>query len=216
MKKVAIIVAGGKGIRMNAKIPKQFLMLNQSPILMHTLKKFDHFKKIILVLPESQINYWKNLCKKHEFTIPHTIIIGGKTRFQSVQNALMKIDNESVVAIHDGVRPLVSKKLIDKLISKAKNGVGTIPVILIKDSVRKIKSDGISSFVNRTDLYKVQTPQCFISKEIKNAYSQKFKQEFTDDSVVFESNGGEINALIGEEKNIKITTKNDLKIAKSL
>jgi 2-C-methyl-D-erythritol 4-phosphate cytidylyltransferase len=212
MQKVALIVAGGKGDRMNADIPKQFLLLNGTPILMHTLKQFSHFEEIVLVLPHSQFDYWRELCSNYNFTQKHTLLAGGTTRFYSVKNGLEKIEENSVIAIHDGVRPLISKKLIDSLITKTKNGVGVIPIVPVKDSIRKVKGEN-SVHLDRSNLYKVQTPQCFLSTDIKEAYTQEFSDTFTDDASVFEANGGKINTLLGEEKNLKITTREDLTIA---
>ena len=212
MQKVALIVAGGKGERMNTDIPKQFLLLNGTPILMHTLKQFSHFEEIVLVLPHSQFDYWRELCSNYNFTQKHTLVAGGTTRFYSVKNGLEKIEENSVIAIHDGVRPLISKKLIDSLITKTKNGVGVIPIVPVKDSIRKVKGEN-SVHLDRSNLYKVQTPQCFLSTDIKEAYTQEFSDTFTDDASVFEANGGKINTLLGEEKNLKITTREDLTIA---
>jgi 2-C-methyl-D-erythritol 4-phosphate cytidylyltransferase len=212
MQKVALIVAGGKGDRMNADIPKQFLLLNGTPILMHTLKQFSHFEEIVLVLPHSQFDYWRELCSNYNFTQKHTLVAGGTIRFYSVKNGLEKIEENSVIAIHDGVRPLISKKLIDSLITKTKNGVGVIPIVPVKDSIRKVKGEN-SVHLDRSNLYKVQTPQCFLSTDIKEAYTQEFSDTFTDDASVFEANGGKINTLLGEEKNLKITTREDLTIA---
>ena len=215
MKRVALIVAGGKGLRMNSNIPKQFLLLKGTPVLMHTLEKFSNLDEVILVLPKYQISFWKELCTIHNFIIPHTITEGGETRFHSVKNGLGKINENSLIAIHDGVRPLVSKNLIINLISEVKEGVGIVPIIPLKDSIRKIDA-GISTHVDRTDLYKVQTPQCFLSNEIKEAYNQDFSEKFTDDASVFEYNNGKIKSLVGEEENLKITTEEDLKIASIL
>ena len=215
MKKAALIVAGGKGVRMNASIPKQFLLLKNIPVLMHTLKKFSHLDKVFLVLPKTQIEYWNFICSKYNFKTPHITIEGGDTRFHSVKKGLEKIDNNVVVAIHDGVRPLISTKLIDNLINKTKNGTGLIPVIAIKESIRKIEQ-GRSVHIDRSCLYKVQTPQCFFSNNIKNAYNQEYSDKFTDDASVFESYGGKIQTILGEEKNLKITTEKDLNIIKSL
>ena len=212
MRKVAIIVAGGKGVRMNSDIPKQFLLLNSTPVLIHTLLKFSHLDEIILVLPKIQIEYWNLLCATHNFTILHTIVEGGITRFHSVKNGLEKVDNNSIVAIHDGVRPLVSKNLINNLISEVKEGVGGIAVVPIKDSIRKLEGTN-SIHIDRSNLFKVQTPQCFLSDDIKKAYTKEYSDTFTDDASVFEANGGEINTLLGEEKNLKVTTEEDLKIA---
>ena len=212
MRKVALIVAGGKGKRMNTSISKQFLLLNNLPVVMHILKKFSHFEKTILVLPQSQFNYWEELCNTHNFTQPHTLVEGGKTRFHSVRNGLNKTDKNTIIAIHDGVRPLVSTKLIDRLITEPKNGVGIIPIVPLKDSIRKVKGEH-SIHIDRSNLYKVQTPQCFLSADIKEAYTQEFSDTFTDDASVFEAKGGRIATLLGEEKNLKITTKEDLTIA---
>ena len=223
MKKVALIVAGGKGLRMNSDIPKQFLLLKGTPVLMHTIEKFSHLDEIILVLPTKQIEYWNNLCKKYNFLIHHTIVGGGKTRFHSVKNGLEKVVNNSIVAIHDGVRPLISTKLIDDLIDDLIdetntyiNIVAVVPIIPLRDSIRKVYNKDLSKHIDRTDLYNVQTPQCFLSDSIKNAYTQEYSVKFTDDASVFESNGGNIKTIIGEEKNLKITTKEDLKIASIL
>jgi len=212
MQKVALIVAGGKGDRMNTDIPKQFLILNGTPILIHTLKQFSHFEEIVLVLPYSQFEYWRELCSTYNFTQKHVLVAGGTSRFYSVKNGLEKIDENSVIAIHDGVRPLISTKLIDSLITKTKNGVGIIPIVPLKDSIRKVEGEN-STHLDRSNLYKVQTPQCFLIKDIKEAYKQEFSDTFTDDASVFEAKGGKITTLLGEEKNLKITTREDLTIA---
>jgi len=215
MRKIALIVAGGIGERMNSAIPKQFLLLKGAPILMHTLKQFSYFEEIILVLPSTQFDYWYSLCNTYNFTLKHTLVAGGKTRFHSVKNGLGKVADESIVAIHDGVRPLVSTTLINCLISKAKDGMGIIPIVPVKDSIRKVDGEN-SIHVDRKNLYNVQTPQCFISSNIKKAYAQEFSEHFTDDASVFEANSGKINTILGEGKNLKITTEEDLKIAEVL
>ena len=215
MKKVALIVAGGKGERMNTNIPKQFLVLNDLPILMHSLNAFSHLDKIILVLPQAQIENWEELCKQYNFILKHTVVAGGINRFGSVKNGLAKIDEGSIVAIHDGVRPLVSKNLIDRLIGATKKGNGIIPIVAVKDSIRKVEGYK-SKAVSRSNLYKVQTPQCFFVSTLKDAYKQNFSLFFTDDVSVLESNGGKITTIIGEEKNLKITTEEDLRIAEAL
>ena len=215
MKKVALIVAGGKGERMNADIPKQFLLLNGNPILMHTLKQFSHFEEIVLVLPHSQFEYWQELCDTYNFSKQHTLVAGGITRFHSVKNGLEKIADNTIVAIHDGVRPLISTTLIDSLVAETKSGIGVIPIVPVKDSIRKVEGEN-SVHVDRSNLFKVQTPQCFLSADIQKAYTQDFSDTFTDDASVFEANGGKINTLLGEEKNLKITTEKDLKIASIL
>lgn len=215
MKKVALIVAGGKGERMNTDIPKQFLVLNDLPILMHSLNAFSHLDKIILVLPRAQIENWEELCKQYNFILKHTVVAGGINRFGSVKNGLAKIDEGSIVAIHDGVRPLVSKNLINKLLGATKKGNGIIPIVAVKDSIRKVEGYK-SKAVSRSNLYKVQTPQCFFASTLKDAYKQNFSLFFTDDASVLESNGGKIITIIGEEKNLKITTEEDLMLAEAL
>jgi len=215
MQKVALIVAGGKGERMNADIPKQFLLLNGTPILMHTLKQFSHFEEIVLVLPPSQFKYWQELCNTYNFRQKHTLVAGGITRFHSVKNGLEKIADNTIVAIHDGVRPLISTSLIESLVAETKSGIGVIPIIPVKDSIRRVEEEN-SIHVDRRNLFGVQTPQCFLSADIQKAYTQDFSDTFTDDASVFEANGGKINTLLGEEKNLKITTQEDLKIASIL
>ena len=212
MKKTALIVAGGKGERMNTDIPKQFLLLNGLPILTHTLNAFADFDKRILVLPQSQIENWKMLCKKYNFALKHIIVAGGINRFGSVKNGLRKVEEGSLVAIHDGVRPLISKNLTNKLIAATKKGIGVVPIVPVKDSLRKMEG-GKTKIVSRSNLYKVQTPQCFFASTIKAAYKQNFSLFFTDDASVLENNGGKITTIQGEERNLKITTEEDLKIA---
>ena len=215
MQKIALIVAGGKGERMNADIPKQFLLLNGTPILMHTLKQFSHFEEIVLVLPLSQFEYWQGLCEKYNFSQKHTLVAGGITRFHSVKNGLDRIADNTIVAIHDGVRPLISTSLINDLVAETKSGIGVIPIVPLKDSIRRVEEEN-STHIDRNNLYKVQTPQCFLSSDIQKAYTQDFTDTFTDDASVFESNGGKINTLLGKENNLKITTEEDLKIASIL
>ena len=215
MQKVALIVAGGKGTRMKTDLPKQFLLLNGIPILMHTLKQFSHFEEIVLVLPHSQFDYWQELCITYNFTQKHTLVAGGTTRFYSVKNGLEQIDENSVIAIHDGVRPLISTALINSLVAETKRGVGVIPIVPVKDSIRKVEGEN-SVYVDRSSLFKVQTPQCFLSTDIKEAYTQEFSDTFTDDASVFEANGGEIKTILGDEKNLKITSQEDMKVASIL
>jgi len=215
MKKTAIILAGGEGRRMKSDIPKQFLLLKKKPVLIHTLEKFSEFDHIIIVLPKAQIKYWQNLCLKYKCSINHSIVKGGKTRFDSVKNGMENITENSILMIHDGVRPLVSKNTINALIENLSVGYGVVPVISINDSIRKIEGK-LSTSINRKNMFRVLTPQCFLSNEIKNAYAQNFTESFTDDSSVFEKNGGKIKTIIGERINIKITTKEDFKIIKTL
>ena len=214
MRKLALILAGGKGQRMGSNIPKQFMLLNGIPILMHTLQKFKDFESITLVLPKNQFQYWYNLCEKYNFNVKHDIVEGGNTRYHSVKNGLQKLRSKEndIVAIHDGVRPFISMKTLTPLVKAVKKNNGVIPVLPVKESIRKVCNKN-SENLSREYLFNVQTPQCFKASEIKKAYNQQYNKKFTDDASVFENFGGEIITLEGEEKNIKITTTIDLKIA---
>jgi 2-C-methyl-D-erythritol 4-phosphate cytidylyltransferase len=220
MHKYAIIVAGGKGERMGASTPKQFLELNGKPILMHTLEKFrdtDPSIEIILALPENQIEFWEGLC--HNYQLPkerHQIVKGGATRFHSVQNALKLVKKGSLVAIHDGVRPLVSSETIERCFSEAEDKGNAIPVVEVVDSLRHYsEQDKTNEAVSRSCYRIVQTPQCFTSELILRAYEQEFDELFTDDATVLESLGETINLVEGNRSNIKITTSEDIIIAEA-
>jgi 2-C-methyl-D-erythritol 4-phosphate cytidylyltransferase len=212
---VAIIVAGGKGLRMNAEIPKQFLEINHLPILMHTLNafsKYDASIQLILVLPAAQVDFWKELCHKHSFSIPHTIVCGGDTRFDSVKNGLDAVKVHSMVAVHDGVRPLVSRDTIARCFEQVYQYGAVIPTVELVDSIRQL-TDGRNIAVDRSAYQLVQTPQVFDSIILKNAYNQEFSPLFTDDASVVEAAGTAVKLVQGNRENIKITTEMDLKIA---
>ncbi|NDV47530.1 2-C-methyl-D-erythritol 4-phosphate cytidylyltransferase [Paludibacter sp. 221] len=215
MKKTVIIVAGGKGERMNASIPKQFIELKGKPVLMHTIEAFysyDNAISIIVVLPLLQIEYWEDLCKKHSFGIKHLVAKGGATRFHSVKNGLSMADASSLVAVHDGVRPLVSHETISRCFTEAERCGAVIPVVDMVDSIRRV--EGESNFAcDRSQFKLVQTPQVFDGKLLKNAYEQEFSDSFTDDASVVESAGAKIHLVQGNRENIKITTAFDLTIA---
>ena len=215
MGKSALIVAGGVGKRLNSHTPKQFLILGDKPILMHTLNKFSHLDRIYLVLPKKYFNDWKELCEKYNFDLEHVLVEGGDNRFCSVKNGLNAINSTDIVLIHDGARPFVKKELITTLINKVSSGFGIIPVINAIDSIRLIEGDS-SRAVNRDTIYHVQTPQCFIFNEIFNSYNIDYNSSFTDDASVFESKNGKIKKVIGNYNNIKITTPLDLELAQVL
>jgi 2-C-methyl-D-erythritol 4-phosphate cytidylyltransferase len=217
-KKYAIIVAGGKGTRINSPLPKQFMLLSGIPILMHTLKKFHECfpeTELILVLPDDQFFFWDNLCKKHNFTLKHTIVKGGNTRFQSVKNGLELVKEEGIIAVHDGVRPLVSKELIKQAFLTAQKYGNAIPSTPVNESLRKFNGDK-NIPVDRSLYMLIQTPQCFSSAPLKKAYEFEENASFTDDASVFESSGHEIVLIPGEPGNIKITVKEDLLLAEAL
>lgn len=213
-----IIVAGGSGTRMKNVQPKQFIILNDKPILMHTIERFHHYDKemqIIVVLAEDHISLWQNLCDKYHFTIPHTIALGGKERFYSVKNGLAKVDpNTSIVAIHDGVRPIISYELINNCICTAAKFGSAIPTTAVIDSLRKIDGEsGDSNAVERSLYRNVQTPQCFKYDIISRAYNEDYSPFFTDDASVVENINEHITLCDGDYDNIKITTPNDLILA---
>lgn len=218
MKKYIIIVAGGSGSRMGSATPKQFLELLGLPILMHTLKKFQQTVRegeIILALPEKEQNTWQSLCEKHQFDVTHQIVNGGKSRFHSVQNALQKVTEKSIVAIHDGVRPLVSETVIKHCLQAAETHGTAIPTLPMQDSIRKVTDNG-NEIADRSQFVLVQTPQCFQSETILKAYQQEYQSSFTDDASVVEQLGHNIHLIEGNKENIKITTPEDLKIAEVL
>ncbi|MFT3751932.1 MAG: 2-C-methyl-D-erythritol 4-phosphate cytidylyltransferase [Paludibacter sp.] len=215
---IAIIVAGGKGERMNASIPKQFIDIKGKPILMHTLEAFHSFDvsiQLILVLPGSQIDFWKNMCTKHNFSVRHEVVEGGNTRFQSVKNGLATVKAPALIAVHDGVRPLVSHETISRCFEATEDFKATIPVVDLVDSIRQINENGSQS-VDRSAYKLVQTPQIFDSELLLKAYEQEFSPLFTDDASVVEALGYEVKLVEGNRENIKITTEFDLKIAETL
>ncbi len=218
MKLYAVIVAGGSGKRMGAELPKQYLEISGKPVLMHTLERFKQFSdtiEIITVLPENQLRFWDDLQKKYSFNVPHTLVRGGKARFFSVRNGLKFVEDDALVAIHDGVRPFVSLETIRRCFDTAGNLGNAIPVIPASDSLRMITDNG-SAPVNRLIVRQVQTPQVFHSGIIKNAYRQDYLPEFTDDATVLEKTGVTINLVEGNRENIKITTPEDLIISAAL
>ena len=218
MNKIAIIVAGGKGERMNADVPKQFLEIHGKPILMHTLEAFINFDaslQLILVLPAAQFEFWKTLCKKHALNIPHQIVAGGQTRFQSVKNGLDAVKVPAIVAIHDGVRPLVSKETISRCFDAAAKFGAAIPTMDSIESIRFVDANGSKS-VDRNAYKMVQTPQVFDAELLKKAYEQEFSVLFTDDASVVEAMGITVQLVDGNRENIKITTEFDLIVAERL
>ena len=213
-----IITAGGVGNRMNSATPKQFLILKNKPILFHTINAFNEFNKslkIIVTLPEKEIETWNELCKNYNFNIEHTVVKGGLSRFHSVKNAINIIKDADIIGVHDGVRPFVSKKIIGELFENAEKYGCSIPVIAPNESIRKIEIDK-NIAVNRSEYRMVQTPQCFKAEILKEAYKQEFSENFTDDASVVEKLGYKIHLSVGDIKNIKITTPFDLLIGEAL
>jgi 2-C-methyl-D-erythritol 4-phosphate cytidylyltransferase len=217
MKKFVIIVAGGSGSRMGSEIPKQFLELAGRPVLMHTIQIFCDYDpdcELILVLPDKQWEFWNRLCLKHSFPIIHQVVSGGETRFDSVRNGLKLITEEGIVFIHDGVRPLVSKKTLDRCFEMALKSGNAIPVLPVTESLRKLEGE-LTISVDRSLYFNVQTPQTFRSEQILEAFRQNYDTAFTDDASVVEKAGYYIALVDGNPENIKITAPTDLIIAEA-
>ena len=218
MDRYALIVAGGAGRRMGSAIPKQFLELAGKPVLMRTAERFYAFDpsiRIIIVLPREQFAYWNELVILHSFSLKHSLAEGGPSRFESVRNGLALVEDDSLVAIHDGVRPLVSTATIGNCFATAAEYGNAIPSVSPADSVRMVTGAG-NMPVNRQFLRLIQTPQVFNARLIKGAYTAEFNPEFTDDAMVLEKTGEEIRLVKGNRENIKITNPEDLIIAETL
>ena len=219
MKYYAVIVAGGSGTRMQSAVPKQFLLLNGLPVLMHTIRAFEQScvtPAIVLVLPLAYHAYWQQLCDVHAFTTPHLLVAGGETRFHSVKNGIDQIpDHDALIAVHDAVRPLTSKQIIEKSYQHAEKHGNAVTAVKSRDSVRQLVN-GKSVSLLRDQIYLIQTPQTFKADLLKKAYEQSYNDKFTDDASVVEQYGIEIHLTEGNHQNIKITFSEDITIAELL
>jgi len=222
MKKYAIIVAGGSGLRMGTTVPKQFLLLHGRPVLWYTLETFlgaDSDMEIVLVVPEAHLETAGELIKGLAGVGRIRLVSGGDTRFHSVRNGLEKIkerpggmEEQAIIFVHDGVRCLVSKELIQRCYEQAVQLGSAIPVIGSRDSVRLVKEVG-SEAIDRSRVKLVQTPQTFLSHLLLPAYEADYREAFTDDAMVVEAAGHAVHLIEGETNNIKITTPEDLVMA---
>lgn len=218
-KHTILIVAGGRGTRMGGPQPKQFLELAGRPVLMHTLEAFDRWDasaRLIVVLPEDQIDTWKRLCEAHVFGRIHRVVAGGETRFHSVRNGLGAVASNGLIAVHDGVRPLVAPSVIAACFAAAADGGAAVPVVPVVESVREVDADGGSRPVDRTRLRVVQTPQVFRADVLRAAYRLPYDPRFTDDASVVEASGVAVRLVPGNRENIKLTTPMDLLLAEQL
>ena len=219
-----IIVAGGSGSRFGSAVPKQFLELAGKPVLMLTIDAFEQAlaqksHEITVVLPQAQINYWQQLCKSYGFATAHKVVAGGNTRFESVKNGLGSFGSfaaDDLVAVHDGVRPLVTPRVIADTFALAAEKGSAIPVVRVVDSVRLLGDGGKSEVIDRSKLRAVQTPQTFNAQMLSAAYDVDYDPLFTDDASVFERAGHEVWLCDGDERNLKITHKLDLTLAEKL
>lgn len=213
-----IIVAGGSGRRMGGALPKQFMMLDNEPILARSINRIHEAlpaAEIVVVLPEEHVELWKNIAARFDVA-RHKIALGGKERFHSVKNGLAALsEGVRTIAIHDAVRPLASKKLIIKLLLAAEKSVAVIPAVAPIDSYRIVEGDD-SRIIDRSALRMVQTPQVFHAEVLRAAYEQPFSSTFTDDASVMEAAGHKVTLVEGERENIKITTPSDMLIAEAI
>ena len=221
----AIVVAGGQGTRMGQALPKQFLELHGQPILMHTLRRFAEAAQLaaepiglVVVLPEAHLPHWAKLIDRHPFALPHQTTAGGATRFQSVKNglALLPETAEGLVAIHDGVRPLVKPKTINASFALAADKGTAVACVALKETIREVSEDGSCLHRDRSRYRLIQTPQTFRLPLIQAAYAQQEQPTFTDDASVAEAAGHAICLYPGHYENLKLTTPEDLKLAEAL
>lgn len=220
---VVIIAAGGTGSRLNADLPKQYMLLNDQPVLMYTIRAFEkHVDKIIVSIHADMIDYWQQLCQQYSFTIPHELILGGKTRFQSVRNAINYLEQrfpdflmheDSLIAVHDAARPLVGDKLIEKSFEWASQGKSNVLAHQSSNSIR-IGSISENDAIDRSTVWQIQTPQTFPAQVLLEAYQQTESPLFTDDASVVEKIGYSIHLIESSPKNIKLTFPEDFEIAK--
>jgi 2-C-methyl-D-erythritol 4-phosphate cytidylyltransferase len=229
MQRSTIIVAGGSGKRMGAAVPKQFLLLKGKPLLMWTIEAFHSFDtamQLIVVLPQDHHANWQDLCSEHQFLVPHTLVSGGAERFHSTLEGLRAVTHEGLVAVHDGVRPLVGTELIARCFAAAAEHGAAIPVVPISSSVREVSEIGAPSAllspstllresraVDRSRLRAVQTPQCFKVPLLRRAFELPYDPAFTDEATLVERLSVEVQLVEGEEQNIKVTTPFDLQVA---
>lgn len=218
MNKYAIIVAGGTGSRLSSDTPKQFLLLDGKPLLMHSVETFYQYDTglhIIVAMHPAFMGKWTALCAGSGFNIPHQLVPGGETRYHSVKNALALVSGSGLVAVHDAARPLVSPDLISRTFSEAAKHGTAIPCIPVNETVRSIR-EGKISLVDRTMLRITQTPEVFDVSLLQHAYQQPYQQEFTDDGSVVEATGRQVHLVDGEPTNLKVTLPGDIEIAEVL
>ncbi|MFW6019835.1 MAG: 2-C-methyl-D-erythritol 4-phosphate cytidylyltransferase [Bacteroidales bacterium] len=210
-----IFTAGGSGKRMNTEIPKQFIPVSGKPMLMWAMQAFELFDasmRKIIVLPAARITLWEDLCKEFNFSISHQLVKGGNTRFESVKNGILHATGNGLTGIHDGVRPFPSIETIRNTFDTASKYGSAIPYIDSTDTLRQIHGDN-SQIIDRSKIKRIQTPQVFSTEIIKKAYQQDYRKEFTDDASVVEALGYQVHLCPGNEENLKVTTRMDLRIA---
>lgn len=222
----AVVVAGGSGTRMGGPVPKQFLTLGGKPVLQRSIERIRAAwpeALIVTVLPSDSIDYWRSYSLEHIPSFPQMLVEGGITRFHSVRNALARIPEGTIVAIHDAVRPLVSVDLLKRLISEMESERAVVPVVPVSDTLKAAFRDGDGeirplneSAPDRSRVFAAQTPQLFLSEDLKAAYAKPFDTAFTDDCSVAVAAGIPVSFIEGEKYNIKLTTPDDMSVAAAL
>ena len=222
-KKYVIFTAAGSGTRMKTSEPKQFLLLGGLPVLHRSIFAFVDAcpdVKVVTVLPKNQIEHWKDLCIKYPLDVPQIIVEGGITRFHSVRNALAKVPDGAIVAVHDGVRPLVSGNLIRTMFDKMKTCRGLVSVVPVTDTLKSLERNKAGELVatgdpdpDRSRVFGAQTPQMFLSEELKAAYGLPYDTSYTDDASVAARYGIPLSWIEGERNNINLTTPGDMALA---
>lgn len=222
-KKYVIFTAGGSGTRMKSAEPKQFLLLDGLPVLHRSILAFVDAcpdVKVVTVLPREHVSLWEDLCTKYPLDVPQRIVEGGITRFHSVKNALAKVPDGVVVAVHDGVRPLVSGALIKEMFSQMRSCRALIPVLPVTDTLKSLMRNSDGRIVatgdpdpDRSLVFGAQTPQMFLSEELRAAYELPYDLSYTDDASVAARYGIPLSYIDGERNNIKLTTPEDMELA---
>ena len=229
-KKYLVVMAAGHGVRMGSALPKQFIELGGKPILQRTIECFVRAVpdvKVVTVLPKEYMQGWKDLCTRNNFYYPQILIEGGITRFHSVRNALKKVPDGAVVAIQDGVRPLLTPEFAARMFERMDSCRALIPVLPSTDTLKALRRvrdaageetlETIPDVVlDRETVFRAQTPQMFLSEELKAAYGQAYDTAFTDDASVASAYGIPLTFCEGERFNIKLTTPEDLELAKAI
>ncbi|MCU0320430.1 MAG: 2-C-methyl-D-erythritol 4-phosphate cytidylyltransferase [Flavobacteriales bacterium] len=214
MDRSTILVAGGSGKRLGGPVPKQFQTVKGRPLLMWTIEAFQRFDPqmaLIVVLPQEHFDIWKALCMGHRFLVPHEVVAGGEQRWHSVKAGLAKVKGDGLVAVHDGVRPLVSEPLIARCFEAAHHQAAAIPVVPVVPSIRETTAEG-SRALDRSKLLAVQTPQCFHTDLLRKAFEQPYDPTFTDEAALVERLGVKVALVEGEDNNIKVTTPMDMRL----
>lgn len=214
MQRSTIIVAGGSGKRLGGPVPKQFQTVKGRPLLMWTIEAFHRYDPampLIVVLPKEHFDIWRALCMGHRFFITHEVVAGGEQRWHSVKAGLEKVTDNGLVAVHDGVRPLVSTDLIARCFDAADAQAAAIPVVPVVPSIRETTAEG-SRALDRSRLLAVQTPQCFHTDLLRKAFEQPYDSSFTDEATLVERLGVKVALVEGEENNIKVTTAFDMRL----